>query len=595
MQLLLRFLRDYALRHWRWYAVGLVALLTTNWLTVLMPQLIRQTLDALESKQLEIAHHQLILLTLASVALIFIRTVSRLCFFNPGRSAEFNLKNHLFRHLMRLPQSFHDRGRVGDMVSRLTNDLQNVRALIGFAGLQIIEALFVLPMSMYQMVKMDVTITVHVFGLLLLAVLALWYSATRAITYMRRNMEQLAGISDHVLATYSAIPVVQGFCAQGAFSARLMTLNQGYIDNTLQMYRIRTFAMPLVNLLGSMATGVVLWEGGRRVLAEQLTVGVLVAYSGYIGILAARMMSFAWMLSVLQRGHVSLQRVYSLLDTPTGLPEARAALPAPSPGPTSGRGFGFEARGLTFQYENDEGRGATLQDLNFSIAPGETLGIFGRTGSGKSTLIHLLARVYTPPRGTLFLNGVDVCDLPLNDYRDLLALVPQDPFLFSVSIRDNIRFGEKEAVEDSEDRVKWACSKACIDNDLQAFAQGLDTVVGARGITLSGGQRQRVALARAFYRPFSILLLDDVLAAVDHQTERRLIENIYTREPGQGTLQTTVIISHRISALKHADRILVLEGGRLVDQGRHEELIARDGSYAEVWKSQQDEGEVENG
>ena len=602
MRLFLRFVRSFALPFWPWYLLGLIALYLTNQLTVLVPRFVKEALDALGTGDFATSRTRTWYIAGSAVAIIFIRTTSRLCFFNPGRAIEFRLKNQLFRHLLALPQSFHDTSRVGDLMSRATNDLQMVRALIGFAGLQLLEAVFILPLALQQMVALDAGLTGSILGLLLVALLVLWISAQRVVALTRENLEQLAGLSDHVLDHYSAAPVVQGFCAQPAFTARFDRLNDAYVANAIKISVLRSFVIPLVALMGSLGVGLVLWRGGHRVLTGGLTVGALVAYSAYIGILVARMTSFGWTLSVIQRGMVALQRVYALLDLPLEQPETRALLPLPVPS-ASGKGIGhrLEARGLTFTYPGSEARGPSLREVSFTLEPGETLGVFGHTGSGKSTLVHLLARVYTPPVGTLFLNGIDVCELPLPTLRELVTLVPQDPFLFSTSIRENILWGGTTdpplSEPQREARLQRSLELACLENDLQMLTQGLDTVVGARGITLSGGQRQRVALARAFFRTFRILLLDDVLAAVDHQTEWRLIQNIYARADesegaaegdGSRLLQTSVIISHRVSALLHADQILVLEQGQVVDRGTHAELISRPGAYAETYVSQQE-------
>lgn len=617
MQLFLRFLRTYAAPYWSWYLLGFFALYGSNQLTVLVPVYIKDAIDALSHGDQSGSLHKVYVIMAAAIGIMLIRTLSRACFFNPGRTVEFRIKNHLFAHLMSLPQSFHDTAKVGDLMSRATNDLQNVRALIGFAGLQLIEGAFIIPLTMHQMLKLDQSLTLSNAGLLLIAMLILYGAATVVVTLMRQNLEQLAHLSEHVLDTYSAIPVVQGFVAWPAFHARFDGLNDAYVNNGLKISAIRSFFMPLVNLIGQLCVGLVLWRGGQDVLEGNLSVGSLVAYSGFIGILVSKMMSLGWTLSVIQRGSVALKRVYELLETPPNLPPVKAALPAPvsltgapalslvtgtdtrSVG-AGERGYRIEVRGLTFGYKDEAERGPVLQDISFTLEPGQTLGVFGPTGSGKSTLVHLLARIYTPPAGTIFLNGVDINDVPLEGLREELALVPQDPFLFSTTLRGNIAWGGQEESPEPA-RLDKAISLACLDGDIKALTQGLDTIVGARGVTLSGGQRQRTALARAFYRPFHILLLDDVLAAVDHRTERQLIQNIYAREQETASLskgasagqllQTTVIISHRISALQHADTILVLDGGRVVAKGTHDALIRQPGIYAECWQKQQERGD----
>lgn len=593
MRLFFRFLNTYARPYWKWYLLGLVALYGSNQLTVLVPVFIKESIDALTVGDGDTSLNRVGLIAVAAIGIMVIRSLSRACFFNPGRAAEFRLKNHLFRHLTELPQSFHDASRVGDLMSRSTNDLQNVRALIGFAGLQIVEGAFILPMTLHQMLKLDRDLTLSNAGLLFIAMLVLFGSAQVVVRLMRQGLEQLSQLSDHILDTYSAIPVVHGFVAWPAFLKRFDEQNDAYIRNGLRVSALRSFVMPVVNVIGQVCIGMVLWQGGNDVLEGRLTVGALVAYSGFIGILVSKMMSLGWTLSVIQRGIVALRRVYELLDIPQGLPETRLVLPAPIPTPDGrAQGYGLELRNLTFTYPQAGERGATLKDISFRLQPGETLGIFGGTGSGKSTLMHLLARIYTPPPGTIFLNGVDINDIPLESLRSLFALVPQDPFLFSTTLRENIAWSDESPHHPDPVRLDRAIRLACLESDVHALSQGLDTIVGARGVTLSGGQRQRTALARVFYADFQILLLDDVLAAVDHRTERQLIENIYSiAEEKKGKAQLTLIISHRISALQHADRIIVLENGALIASGTHAELLAQGGLYAECWKSQQEKEE----
>lgn len=592
MRLFLRFARTYALPYWKWYLLGLIALYGSNQLTVWVPMLLKRGIDALAVRDSASSQEVVALLAACALGIMVIRTLSRACFFNPGRAAEFRLKNHLFTHLLSLQPAFHDRAKVGDLMSRASNDLGNVRILIGFAGLQLVEATIVLPLTFSQMASLDLSLALMTGSVMLLAVSLLWGSAQGVMRLMRQNLEQLAKLSDHILGTWAAIPVVQGFCAEDAFDARFDVSNQHYVRTSLSLSALRAFVIPLVSVCGAISTGLVLYYGGRDVLEGRLTVGAMVAFSGFITLLVSRMVSFGWTLSAIQRGMVSLRRVYELLDTAPGLPVATETLPPEVASPDgAGTGYRLEARSLTFRWPETD-RTPALQDLSFTLEPGQTLGIFGQTGAGKSTLVQLLARFYSAPPGTLFLNGVDLTRIPLPDVRRLLAYVPQDPFLFSKSLRENIGWAGGSTIE--PERLERAVRLACLEPDLNALAQGLDTVVGARGVTLSGGQRQRSALARALYAPFRILLLDDVVSAVDHRTERALIRNLYegarqaeTDAHGLKALQTSVIVSHRISALQHADQILVLEQGRLVDSGTHAELSARPGLYLECWLKQQ--------
>ncbi len=621
MHLVARFLRTYALPHWRYYLAGVSALYATNYLTVRVPRLAREAVDALSGHDWDTVSTRLGLMILFAVVIAGVRTASRVFIFNPGRAVEYRLKNHLFRHLLHLPRPFHDAHRGGDLVSRATNDLQSVRALIGFAGLQVLDALFIVPMTLYQMFSLDAGLSTRTLAVLLMAVITLALTSRMVVELVRDNMERVAALSDHVVSTYSAIPVVQGYCAHEAFDRRFDTLNEGYIRNGLRIAAIRAFLVPVVNLVGGAALGVVLWYGGGLVLEGGLTVGALVAYSAYIGLLVHKFTAYGWTVTVIQRGVVALRRIYAILDqAPESVMEGKALPGEVSAADGRVRGYRMDVRGLSFSYPASRGRDRALKGVDFTVEPGQTLGIFGPTGAGKSTLIHLLARVYEPPRGTVFLNGVDILDLSPTDLREIVAVVPQDPFLFSRTIRENILWGARvdpEAHEEDprESLLARVVEQACLDQDLEALVHGLDTLVGARGVTLSGGQRQRVALARALARPFRVLLLDDVLSAVDHRTEQTIIRHLYgltpppagmeekdpTPPPGadhgrpssdalpHDRARTTVIVSHRTSALVHADQILVLEAGRVVDRGSHDDLVRRDNLYAATFLAQQAE------
>jgi ATP-binding cassette subfamily B protein len=322
-------------------------------------------------------------------------------------------------------------------------------------------------------------------------------------------------------------------------------------------------------------------------IRHELTVGQLVAFTTYIAYLLMPLRSLGWMMSVFQRGQTSLERVLELLDATPERPEGN------SPSPFRGDGVEIEAKHLTFAYP-DEPEEPILHDISFTIPNGKRIGIFGRTGSGNSTLLRLFTRIYNPPPGTLFVNGVDVTTLDLHEWRDKMAVVPQTPFLFSDTIESNISVGVSSGA-DTKAAIKDAIVRAAFDQDLDSLTEGMDTIVGERGIMLSGGQRQRITLARALARECEFLVLDDVLSAVDHNTERRLIQTIEEMSQTPDRCGTVVLVSHRLSALASSDWILVLEEGKLVDQGTHEDLTQRPGPYREAWLHQADQAETNEG
>lgn len=570
---ILRFIRDYPSRYWPWYLVGAVCLWATNWLAVQIPLELAVAVDALRADPAEAAAvllHAAQVIAAMGAAVIGVRTLSRVLYFTPGRLVEYQLKNDLFAHMMALPASFYGKWTTGDLVSRASNDITYLRVLSGFGALQVVNITVALLLAGNAMLNLSPRLTVVVAVPILLCMGLVQFGIRKLFDLTRLQQEQLAGISDHVLASLQGIRTIQGFNAEAAFEARLDTQNADWLRTHIQLARIRAFVLPLLMLGGGLAVWGLLAIGGPMAAEGALSVGQLVAFTTYVAYLLPPLRSLGWLLSVLQRGMTSLERLDEVLTQPL---DKEGALASPR-----GAAPAFELRNLGFRYPDAEE--PTLTGLTATIAAGTTVGIFGRTGSGKSTLLQLLTREWNPPRGTIFADGVDVLDLDLNGWRQRLAVAPQVPFLFSETVADNIAMGvvDPAGVADVLDR-------AALTGDLRSLPQGVDTLVGERGVMLSGGQRQRTALARALYRDFDVLVLDDVLSAVDHGTEQRLIHALAA--VGQGRHRPTVwLVSNRTSALVHADTVLVLEEGRLADQGTHAELIGRPGPYQDAWRHQ---------
>ncbi len=576
MKRLRRFWFAYAHRYRWWYLLGLLCLVATNVLTVALPTFVQWAIDALDRGEgSEGALPWAAAILGGGVAIIIVRTLSRTLFFNPGRTVEFRVKSDMFDRLLKLPKVFFDRMKPGDIISRGTNDTNGMRALIGFASLQLFNVIFTLLLTLGRMLTVDVALTLWCVVPLTLSALVLVGAVRRMFTLQARLLEQIASLSDRILESYTGVAVLQAFGAVKGVLARFDAENDVFLDLSERLLTIRAWLLPIVSVVGKLCVVLVLYVGGRRVVAETLTLGQLTALIVYINILVTGLMSLGWLVGATQRGYLSLGRIYEVLDAPVERPDAaRDGLP-----PATAGGYGLTVEGLTWRFEGaDE---PALDDVSFQIAPGETVGIFGLTGAGKSTLLNLLARVYDPAPGAVRVDGVDVRDVPVRAYWDHVAYVGQEPFLFSKTVRENIALADAPEDVDAA-RLQAAVEDAALDTDLAGFPEGLDTVVGERGVTLSGGQRQRTALARAFYRDFDLLLLDDVMSAVDHATEKRLIDALY-RRAGPGT---TLVVSHRISVLTRADRVLVFDDGKLVDVGTHAELVLRPGPYAHAWKLQ---------
>ncbi|MFV8752066.1 ABC transporter ATP-binding protein [Nannocystaceae bacterium ST9] len=624
LRTIVRFLVRYARRWWFAYLVGFAMLLATNWAVVRIPTLLGEVLDVLAEGGSS-AKHEALSLSLAMIAwacaLVVVRTLSRVLFFNPGREIEYRIGLDLFRHLLTLQRPFYARRKIGELASIAGNDLQSIRLLVGFAGLQVCNVAVAIPMHLWQMLRTDWVLTIWCAIPVVLGAAHMRWTVSRFYTMVRSSMEKLSSLSERILESYSGVGTVRAHVAEQAAVDRFARYNQDYLALQLRISSLRAFSMPVLSLAGFLGAALVLWIGGNRVLAGEIEVGALAVFTTLLMSLVGLLTSLAWVLTAFSRGVVSIDRVNAVLDTTPELPEVAASHALRRPPRLELRGLGFVHPG------RDE---PALEGVSVVVEPGHTLGIFGRTGSGKTTLIDLLARVHTPPAGQILIDGHDARTLELAPLREGMAVVPQTPFLFSTSLRDNVRLmGERTGhllTEDAQQAASgiWGRRKrardrasasvanlkldqpdpqldqvieaACLGPDLSALPQGLDTVVGERGVMLSGGQRQRTALARALYRRPKLLLLDDVLSAVDQATETKLVAAIrgLAHEHEGGELPpTTVIVSHRTSVLEHADEILVLERGRVIERGTHAELLALAGSYAAAHEHQREQAQGE--
>ncbi len=566
----LRLLRDYAWRY-RWsYLTGAAFLWITNYLAVSIPGQLGHAIDALRAEQP--LGRYVAAIAVMGVMVIVVRSLSRVLIFNPGRHLEYNLRRDLFAHLMRLQPSFYATQKRGDIVSRASNDITWVRTLVGFGGLQVVNVTLAVVLTGWKMVSLSPRLTLMVLLPIVLGAGLVQWGIRRLFYLARRNQEQLGEISEHVLGSLQGMAAIQGFVAEEAFVERFEARNLDWFRTGMRLALIRSIALPLLVLSGGVAMFALIAVGGPMVLGGSLTVGELAAFTALLTVFLPPLRSMGWMMSVIQRGRAALERIFELMDAPIERPEGVAGVVL-----ESGHGPAVELRDLHFAYPDEVDR-EVLTGLTATIPAGGVVGLFGRTGSGKSTLLRLLARLYNPPGGSILVDGVDLVTLDLETWRRRMAVVPQRPFLFSDAIASNVGL---EKTPD-EAHIQSAVEMAALGPDLESLPDGLETVVGERGIMLSGGQRQRVALARGLYRGGDLLILDDVLSAVDHQTEAQLVETVadLARRP---EAPTVLISSHRLSALRHCDTVLVLDGGRLVDSGPHAELIQRPGIYRDTW------------
>jgi ATP-binding cassette subfamily B multidrug efflux pump len=573
---LLALARRYLFRYAWWYVGGIGALIATNWLAVSIPLQVAKAVDALaKGGAASDVRYRAGIIAVMGVAVIAVRSASRLLFFTPGRRIEAQAKHDLFASLLHQQPSFFRKYPPGDLVSRATGDVNNIRLFGGFGLLALFNVVVGTLMAGAQMARISPGLALLSLVPISVAFALTQISIRRLFVYIQQMQRELAQLSDTILSTYQGAATVQAFASEAAFSARFEEDNQRYLRTNLKRSVLRVVLGPALGLAISINVFFLLYFGGPRAIAGDLSVGDLVAFITLIALLVNPLRGVSFLLSMWKQCQVSMMRLVEVMDPPPDRPDLPNPLPAPTRPPS------LEVRDLSFAYPDDPTR-LVLEGVSFTVPAGATLGILGPTGSGKTTLLRCLSRLYNPAPGTVFVDGRDLLTTDLDGWRRNAALVPQRAFLFSDTLADNIRLG---APESAPRDVRDVIALTTLDIDVRSLPQGIESVVGESGIMLSGGQRQRAALARGLFAVRSVLMLDDVLSAVDHHTETVLIEAIRAQDPRP----TTVIVANRISALMHADIIIVLDGGRVVASGRHEDLLAIECLYRDTWERQQGE------
>ena len=494
----------------------------------------------------------------------------RWCLNSVSRFVEYDIRKGYFKTLLRLSMSYYHRTPTGDLISRATNDMNAVRMFLGFGVRMLFGAVLGLSLSMLVMCWIDWKLAILAVVPMPVMALVMNRLAGRVHHGFRSVQEQFSLISARVQENLSGIRVVKAFAQGRAETDAFDELNRDYLVKNRSLIRIQSLLFPLTFLISGASLAVILWIGGAHVIDGRLTLGDFVAFNAYLTRLIFPMITLGWMIDRYQRGLASMKRIQEVLGTS---PEIQDTAKTRAIGTLGGE---IEFRNLTFSYNG----APVLKDIDLHIPMGSTFALVGRVGSGKTTLARLIPRLLQAPRGTVLIDGIPVDEIPLATLRACIGFVPQDTFLFSDSIRENICMGSDRATETD---VRWASEVAGLSSDLENFPDGIETVIGERGVTLSGGQKQRTALARAVIRRPEILVLDDALASVDTQTEERILNRL--RDVMK--LRTTVLIAHRISTVQDADQIVVLDEGAIAERGTHDELIGHDGIYAAMYRRQQ--------
>ncbi|MCK5412308.1 MAG: ABC transporter ATP-binding protein, partial [Gemmatimonadetes bacterium] len=547
---------------------------------LLGPYLLKAAIDALETQlSISLIVRYAFLIVLVAILAGISRYYMRELLNGISRRIETDLRNDLFGHLLRLPAQFYDSWRTGDLMSRATNDVLAVRMVAGPAIMYAVNTITVSALALLLMIWIDPVLTLLAMIPLAILPAAVFLFGRQIHDRFEKIQSQFAELSNYSQEFLSSIRIVKAYTQEEAQVRRFAELNEEYLDRNMSLARVWGAFYPSLILLTGIGAVVLLWYGGSLVISGRITVGEFVAFGFYLTLLSWPMIALGWVTNLFQRGAASMRRINELMSVVPAIAEDPSPLPI---GSVRGR---VELRDVSFRYPDTERW--VLRNISLVIEPGQTAAIVGQTGSGKSTLVRLLPRLYDATEGTVLFDGVDVRRLPLAAVRDAVSVVPQESFLFSMRLKRNIALHDAE--EADIERLMEAVDIAHLTEALAVLPEGIDTHLGERGINLSGGQKQRAALARALYRDTPVLILDDALSAVDSVTETAILHELRLYMRGR----SSILISHRVSAVRDADVIFVLEEGRLVEQGRHQELLELDGVYKRLLERQLLSEEIE--
>ena len=580
-----RFLLSLVRKHLLSYLVGIVMIFLTMWMSFAIPDNLEQAIDVLRSDpdptgRVFLGHIGWILAF--AVLVIFTRTASRLLFLIPGRKVEYELKNSLLEHLTTLQREYFKANSTGSIISRINNDINGIRMMMGFALMQLLNAVATLSLAPVYMYNISPRLTLYCAPPVLFAFGVLQVGFRRMRREQLLQMKTMQDLSEFTVETYNGVDVLKSYRHFPWTETRFAALSDAVRNCAIRLSNMRAYLMPILTHIVNGLKVMLVLVGGMMVVESEITMGQFMAYALYLSMILQPMQGMTVMAFMLQRGFTALVSLEAIFNISPNLPPVAAETAARLPAVLQ---QGLAIHQLNYAYADQPDK-HFLNDISLTVAPGEIVGLFGPIGSGKTTLVNTLNGYLTPPPGTILLDGLDVRELGQPLLRRHVVTVSQEAFLFSDTLQENILFGSPDSVEPDLDK---AVSDASLDEDLARFPLGLETQVGEKGITLSGGQKQRISLARALLKPCDLLVLDDVLSAVDHDTERFLVDRIYALTHARSIL----IISHRISALERADRIYVMEEGRISQQGSHAELIAQAGSYAQAYRMQSQPQEAE--
>ncbi len=569
-------LLPYVRRYRVLYIFGFLSLIFTNAGELYIPQIIRKSIDIIAKGTFELSGvgEQVLIMIGIAAGVAFFRFGWRFFLHGASRRIERDLREDLFSHLLTLSPSFYQGMKTGDIMARATNDMRAIRMASGMALVAFVDGFFLSVAILVILFTSNPTLAALTIIPLPFITIIVLFGGKLIGRRFKEVQEGFSKLSEQVRETLSGIRVIKSFVRENWAEKKFYHYNDQYLDRNMRLIRIWGLFFPLITFISGLSLLFLLLFGGKSVILGEFTPGEFVAFMSYLTMLRWPVMGMGFTVNMLQRGAASLARINSILNEEpeiTSPPKAKKSL----------SGSSVEIKNLTFKYE--EGGPEILKNISFSVAEGTTLGILGRTGSGKTSLIRLLPRLIDPPPGSVFIGKEDVHTYDLEILRKSIGLVPQDTFLFSATIKENLAFSSPEA---SDEQLRRAAAYSTIDRELESFPAGWNTEVGERGLTLSGGQKQRVAISRAMLTNPDILVFDDALASVDAETEEQILKGFLENRRGK----TNIVVAHRVSTLQYADHIIVLDEGKIVQEGTHASLVQEEGLYRDIHKLQQFSG-----
>jgi len=559
-------------------ALGLLSLIVVDLVQLIIPRVIKHAVDALTAMTADSAQLAGYAASIVAMALVIgsLRYLWRRCLLGTSRRVEEGLRNRLFDHLQQLSPSYFDRVKTGDLMAHATNDIQQVRMATGMGLVALNDAVIMGAAAIGFMAYINVTLTALVLIPMPLIVFGTRFFSRRMHRRYQAVQASFSDLTEVIRERFAGIRIIKAHAREAAESDRVRAVSADYIDENIRLARTVGLFFPLMLLLTNLSMAIVLYVGGRQVIDLTITPGDLVAFISYLGLLSWPMMALGWVTNLIQRGRASLDRIGNILATSAEIADLPGARPL-----RAARGeIVFEAVSFAYPNEGNEPPPYVLRGIDLSVRAGQILGIVGPPGSGKTTMLNLIPRLYEVTAGRLLLDGTDLRQLKVADLRRQIAFMPQEPFMFAGTIRENIAFGDPAV---TPARLEEAARAAALYDTVAGFPKGFDTIVGEKGVILSGGQKQRIALARCLIGDRPVMILDDPISQVDFQTGAAVVATLRRMAGGR----TIIIVSHRMSAVRFADCIITLEGGRIAEKGSHAELVRADRYYGRTSRLQQ--------